>query len=175
MISESAVVVEGDAELAAGDGPVAEEVDLAGGAGGGALVASAGEDLLEGAGQAVGLVARTRVDAAGVHARGLVQGASVLEVARRKDDFLAMLGHELRNPLAAIVTAVHLDLDGHDVARAVRAEYGSDVTLIAMTGYGQPTDRLRAVAAGFDSHLVKPVSIDDLVTLLDQRLDDPAS
>ena len=34
--------------------------------------------------------------------------ANVLEVARRKDDFLAMLGHELRNPLAPIVTAVEL-------------------------------------------------------------------
>ena len=34
--------------------------------------------------------------------------ANVLEVARRKDDFLAMLGHELRNPLAPIMTAVEL-------------------------------------------------------------------
>src|SRR5215212_4518041 len=35
-----------------------------------------------------------------------LESARVLEVARRKDDFLAMLGHELRNPLAPIMTAV---------------------------------------------------------------------
>ena len=34
--------------------------------------------------------------------------ANVLEAARRKDDFLAVLGHELRNPLAPIMTAVEL-------------------------------------------------------------------
>ena len=39
---------------------------------------------------------------------GIVETANVLEVARRKDDFLAILGHELRNPLAPIVTAVDL-------------------------------------------------------------------
>ncbi len=61
-------------------------------------------------------------------------------------------------------------IDGYDIARTVRAEYGSDAILIAMTGYGQPTDRLRATAAGFDCHLVKPVSIDELVLLLDQRV-----
>ena len=37
-----------------------------------------------------------------------LETANVLEVARRKDDFLAMLGHELRNPLAPILTAVEL-------------------------------------------------------------------
>ncbi|HEY5873407.1 MAG TPA: HAMP domain-containing sensor histidine kinase, partial [Gaiellaceae bacterium] len=38
----------------------------------------------------------------------IIESANVLDVARRKDDFLAMLGHELRNPLAPIVTAVEL-------------------------------------------------------------------
>jgi len=38
----------------------------------------------------------------------ILETANVLDVARRKDDFLAMLGHELRNPLAPITTAVEL-------------------------------------------------------------------
>ena len=38
----------------------------------------------------------------------IVATANVLDAARRKDDFLAMLGHELRNPLAPILTAVEL-------------------------------------------------------------------
>ncbi len=61
-------------------------------------------------------------------------------------------------------------LDGYEVARAVRAEYGASAILIAMTGYGAPGDRLRAVDAGFDCHMVKPVSVDELVKVLDQRV-----
>jgi two-component system CheB/CheR fusion protein len=62
------------------------------------------------------------------------------------------------------------ELDGYGVARAVRSEYGTDATLIAMTGYGQPTDRMRSADAGFDCHLVKPVSLDELVSVLDERV-----
>ncbi|HEY7038176.1 MAG TPA: response regulator [Methylomirabilota bacterium] len=47
-------------------------------------------------------------------------------------------------------------LDGYEVARRLRAD-GLDLGLIALTGYGQPADRERALAAGFDTHVVKPV------------------
>jgi signal transduction histidine kinase/ActR/RegA family two-component response regulator len=62
------------------------------------------------------------------------------------------------------------DLDGYDLAREVRAEHGPKPMLIAATGYGQPQDKLRAVASGFDLHLVKPVSVEELVTVLDSRV-----
>ena len=54
---------------------------------------------------------------------------------------------------------------GYDVAQALR---GRDVRvpLIALTGWGQASDRDRAIAAGFDHHLVKPVAIPALVRLL---------
>ena len=61
-------------------------------------------------------------------------------------------------------------LDGYQLAKALRAEHGPAPTLIAATGYGHRTDQLRAVEAGFDAHLVKPVSVRDLVVLLDQRV-----
>jgi CheY-like chemotaxis protein len=48
-------------------------------------------------------------------------------------------------------------LDGYGVARGVRDALGDTIRLIAVTGYGQPEDRARALAAGFDRHLVKPV------------------
>jgi signal transduction histidine kinase/ActR/RegA family two-component response regulator len=51
---------------------------------------------------------RVLVRSAANIAGSTLEAANVLEVARRKDDFLAMLGHELRNPLAPIVTAVEL-------------------------------------------------------------------
>lgn len=49
------------------------------------------------------------------------------------------------------------DIDGYGVARRVRAATGGDIYLIALTGYGQPEDRRRAIGGGFDRHLVRPV------------------
>jgi two-component system CheB/CheR fusion protein len=62
------------------------------------------------------------------------------------------------------------DCDGYELARTLRAEHGNAPTLIAATGYGQESDRLRSADAGFDCHLVKPVSVHDLVRVLDARL-----
>jgi CheY-like chemotaxis protein len=59
-------------------------------------------------------------------------------------------------------------MDGYEVARAIRAELGSDVLLAALTGYGQPGDRERARRAGFDAHLTKPVRLKALQKLLDR-------
>jgi signal transduction histidine kinase/ActR/RegA family two-component response regulator len=53
------------------------------------------------------------------------------------------------------------EMDGYQVARALRA-LSSSVRLVALTGYGQAEDVQRALAAGFDAHLVKPV---DFATL----------
>jgi CheY-like chemotaxis protein len=49
--------------------------------------------------------------------------------------------------------------DGFQVARAVRAALGANVRLVALTGYGQPGDRERALAAGYDAFLVKPADL----------------
>lgn len=57
-------------------------------------------------------------------------------------------------------------LHGCDVARRMRAERGSDVLLIAVTGWGQAEDRERSRDAGFDHHLTKPVELDALETLI---------
>jgi CheY-like chemotaxis protein len=43
---------------------------------------------------------------------------------------------------------------------------GSATHFVALTGYGQPEDRRRALAAGFHAHLVKPVDADELLDLL---------
>ena len=49
-------------------------------------------------------------------------------------------------------------MDGYEVARQLRRTAdGTPLRLIALTGYGQPEDRARALAAGFDRHLVKPI------------------
>jgi CheY-like chemotaxis protein len=57
-------------------------------------------------------------------------------------------------------------LDGFGVARKVRATLGHDVYLVALTGYGQPEDRRRALDAGFDTHLTKPVDAEVITRVL---------
>jgi signal transduction histidine kinase len=57
-------------------------------------------------------------------------------------------------------------LDGFEVARRLRASGAKDVCLVALTGYGQPEDRRRTQEAGFDSHLVKPVTPEQLFELI---------
>jgi two-component system, chemotaxis family, CheB/CheR fusion protein len=59
------------------------------------------------------------------------------------------------------------NIDGYEFARHLRKVPGMErVTLVALTGYGQDSDRQRAKEAGFDDHLVKPVSVDSLRKLL---------
>ena len=62
-------------------------------------------------------------------------------------------------PEVALIDLGLPGLDGYEVARALRASpTGKAITLIAVTGYGQAEDRQRSKEAGFDAHLVKPVS-----------------
>jgi CheY-like chemotaxis protein len=59
------------------------------------------------------------------------------------------------------------EIDGYEVARTIRRGTSSTrVKLIALTGYGQAEDRERALNAGFDEHLVKPVEFDALQRVL---------
>jgi CheY-like chemotaxis protein len=58
-------------------------------------------------------------------------------------------------------------LDGYEAAREIRQQpRGKDVVLIALTGWGQATDKQRASHAGFDHHLVKPVDYSRLLACL---------
>jgi CheY-like chemotaxis protein len=57
-------------------------------------------------------------------------------------------------------------MDGHAVARAIRAHAGEDIQLIALTGDGLAEDEQAAQAAGFDAHLVKPADMTRLRALL---------
>ncbi|MFN7135459.1 MAG: response regulator, partial [Myxococcales bacterium] len=57
-------------------------------------------------------------------------------------------------------------LDGYRVAQKVRAAGVRETRMIALTGYGGPEDRKRALDAGFDAHLVKPVSAAELTRVM---------
>ena len=72
-------------------------------------------------------------------------------------------------PAIALVDIGLPGIDGYEVARRLRADPATaGLRLIALTGYGQAADRQRALDAGFDSHLVKPVDLDLLLEVLGQ-------
>lgn len=105
-------------------------------------------------------------------------------IATMMTALLRRLGHEVRavyDGEAALVATeefqphvVLLDiglpkLSGYDVARRLRTQpAGSQALLVALTGYGQESDRQEAFDAGFDEHLVKPVGLDKLQEVLAQ-------
>jgi CheY-like chemotaxis protein len=61
-------------------------------------------------------------------------------------------------------------LNGYDVCRRIRQEpWGKDILMVALTGWGQIDDRRKSKEAGFDAHLVKPVSHESLMEILSSR------
>ncbi len=82
------------------------------------------------------------------------QGHEVFAAANGRDGIEAGLEHR---PDVALIDIGLPDIDGYQVARTLRAGRGPGIRLIALTGYGQADDRTRALQAGFDLHLVKPV------------------
>jgi CheY-like chemotaxis protein len=69
-------------------------------------------------------------------------------------------------PDVALVDIGLPDMNGYELARELRTRLGPTVKLIALTGYGQPEDRRRIVAADFDAHLLKPVDPDELSRII---------
>ena len=77
---------------------------------------------------------------------------------------------EFQQPNVAFVDIGLPGIDGYEVARRVRSRPENDgVSLVALTGYGQPQDRELAAQAGFDAHLAKPVDLHELTQYLGER------
>ena len=74
---------------------------------------------------------------------------------------------EVRPDVALVDIGLPL-VDGYDVARRVRRALGKHIVLAALTGYGQAEDCERALAAGFDLHLTKPVDAAAVQAVLDR-------
>ena len=95
---------------------------------------------------------------------------------------LEMAGHEVRaahdgeealtaaedfRPDVAFLDIGLPRMNGYEVAERIRGQaWGKDMVLIALTGWGQDSDRLRSKEAGFDRHLVKPVDPTTLLEML---------
>lgn len=59
------------------------------------------------------------------------------------------------------------DISGYEIARRLRSQHGTELYLAALTGWSQPVDIERAFAAGFDQHLVKPASAEQMQAVVD--------
>jgi signal transduction histidine kinase len=104
-------------------------------------------------------------------------------------ELLRMKGHEVKTvedgpsalelirserPDVALIDIGLPEMDGYEVARTLRRELPSDsLRLIAMTGYGQASDRAHAIEAGFDAHIVKPASADKIMRALYGNPEEP--
>jgi PAS domain S-box-containing protein len=95
------------------------------------------------------------LEASGHHVQTAYTGRQALELAR------------VFRPHALLLDIGLPDVDGYKLAQQIRAApWGRSAVLVAVTGWGQEQDRLRAVEAGFDHHLVKPISADTVESLL---------
>ena len=92
-----------------------------------------------------------------------LDGHDVLEAADGQHGIDLALAER---PHLALIDVGLPGIDGYEVARRLRAVPADRPYLIALTGYGQPDDRARATAAGFDAFMVKPVDPEALRSVL---------
>jgi PAS domain S-box-containing protein len=93
----------------------------------------------------------------GHHVRLVHDGVAALEAARANPPDLMLIDIGLPG------------MNGYELAQAIRRDPAlKHLVLVALTGYGQPEDKMQAMAAGFDYHLAKPVDLELLGDLVDR-------
>jgi len=92
-------------------------------------------------------------------------GCSVLELGSGAE---ALERAESFRPDIAVLDLGMPGMDGMTLARRLRESLARAPSLIALTGFGQPADRARALEAGFDAYLVKPVGPEELERTIDR-------
>lgn len=98
----------------------------------------------------------------GHHVRTAPDGPSALTLAEEAPPDLALLDIGLPG------------MDGYELAERLTALLGNRAPkLIAITGYGQASDRIRSEKSGFHSHLVKPVDFERVQTVVDELFATP--
>jgi PAS domain S-box-containing protein len=124
-----------------------EKVELAGPEGLRVLVVDDNHDAAE--------VLRMLLESGGFNAEAVTSGAEALTaIPEYRPDVILM---DIGMP----------GMSGHDVARRIREQpQFDDITLVALTGWGQEEDRRESKASGFDHHLTKPVNFKVLKDLL---------
>ena len=110
------------------------------------------------------LIVDDNEDAADMLALLLTSEGHKVDVVYRATDAIDRVAQQHPDVVLLDIGMPHMD--GYAVVRALRAHHGIALRVIALTGYGRPEDRERTRAAGFDAHLVKPVDVQTLRSLL---------
>ncbi len=113
------------------------------------------------------LVVDDNSDAADMLAILLEQLGHTISVAHDGDEALKLIGDHA--PDLAVLDIGLPGMDGYELARRLRANPSTrDTRLIALSGYGQTSDKEQSKRAGFDAHLVKPIAFNDLQQVIEQ-------
>jgi len=90
------------------------------------------------------------------------------EVHKAYDGMEAVMCAQKIRPEVVLMDIGMPVLDGYAAARRIRSRaWGTEIVLVAVTGWGQDEDRKRSERAGFDYHLTKPIHLSGLCTLLE--------
>ena len=112
------------------------------------------------------LVVDDNADAADSLAAALEQFGHIAHV--EYSAHAALSAAEVFGPEVALLDLGLPEMDGYELARRLRQHPRlRDVQIVAVTGYGQASDRERTTAAGFDHHFVKPVALDELLRAIE--------
>jgi CheY-like chemotaxis protein len=96
-----------------------------------------------------------------------VQTTCTLVIRKAHDGPAALEAVRAYRPHVVLLDIGLPGLDGYEVAKRMRQQpVLQNVVLVAMTGYGQESDRQRAQEAGFDHHLVKPARFEQVEKIL---------
>ena len=121
-----------------------------------------------------------KADESGAHTRRVLVADDNRDIAETMAEVLRLEGHDVHlafdgfeaferyrqlEPEVVLLDIGMPGLRGDEVARMIRSS-DSRVRLVAITGWGQPSDKENALAAGFDVHLTKPVDIAQLIALV---------
>jgi CheY-like chemotaxis protein len=95
------------------------------------------------------------IEVMGSEVRVAFDGAKALEIAKELDPNIVLL--DIGMP----------GMDGYEVARRLRSSArGGEMTIVALTGWGQKEDKQKAFDAGFDKHFTKPIDMNALAELV---------
>ena len=97
----------------------------------------------------------------------LVKSGNIVE--RAYDAVSALSVASTFRPTVAILDIGLPDMSGYELAKQLRKQKGlANIKQIALTGYGDSTDRQRSKRAGFAEHLPKPVDLDELLATIER-------
>jgi len=89
----------------------------------------------------------------------LMAGDGMIAVEKLKHNTISLVVTDLKMPL----------MDGYEATRQIRS-FNRDVIIIAQTAYGFADDRERALAAGCNDYVSKPVKSNDLIVMINKHL-----